>query len=41
VKDGSDIVEDSGLIYPNDYNSRNELFYSIKYNIQKNKDYRI
>lgn len=41
VKDDSEIVEDSGLIYPNDYNSRNELFYSIKYNIIKNKNYRI
>lgn len=37
----SEIIENSGLIYPNDYNSRNELFYSIKYNLEKNKTYRI
>lgn len=45
LRDGSSvlspIIQDSGLIYPNDYNSRNELFYSIKYNIIQDKIYRI
>lgn len=41
INTSSEIIQDSGLIYPNDYNSRNELFYSIKYNMVKNKTYRI